>query len=603
MKGNHTANLQSVVGTLSKKDIKEVLDTSDALGMRDAIILWGQFSEVEGRSYFIGDREPKKSNLVPEDPQQKEEFYTAVAKRLVRGWKQDPDNKDKKRLAITFLDVTNHELHFPETHALGLKSLGYHVENNGLVKGVEDTYLDLLKTFATQQNFDLDALVEKIGGCTTDVLQRAGQNLQLSMEQIEFIEDFFVFYKDSDLMRGQRVAELRALEKCRRYYINSGLSLDDFPTLWGLQMGFEEAKTILLKLSKKGTKVDNFLSVVNQMYPDKHNITDAQLTYKRAQNLNLPDSVPSWDEINKRNNEILDFIQELMFYKKITGRAVNQKSLILTGRPGTRTRAVNITYPNAKNGVVNVQMMDSYTAVTKFGPTLAHEITHELHAFLISNYKGGLDVWNNLSSGIKEQFAQLVGSSVQSIYKQKGSEGGSVLDHYPTLVSWIQFPYSYSQLRFLEEVFSKDSFTDQDLLDIEESITQEVHKLYKLKNKDRGQTVDLTKARRAPRNILQPDDGLVYAAADVNSYNKEASDKKSLNQTLKQSQSLEQFMEEHWGSSWIQDKRAYSLIVAAMLYSSECNSTQEVIEFVVKLSEQGHSKVMQYLNTFGIDLN
>lgn len=602
MVGEDLAPYIESVDALDISKIEEIIHASDAQGMRVMITKFAQFSHDEERDYFVRDYAPKSTQLVPQDRNEKRNFYTALGRRLVAEWKTDPSNRELRNRVLLYLDCTTTELFFADINANSLASFGYSIDDEGRVNGIDPQYQYSIEAMASANGMNLDLLSEKAGGITIDILKRAKLNLQLSEAEAAFIDQFIIDDRETERAKQRKVDSLRLSEETRRYYLDSGLELDDFMMLWGINKDFATTTHILYNMACTHESRMKMLEAAVEM-TGQDSSTESEVYRGRAQILNLPYSLPSGEEITQRNSGILEEVQEVMKYEQITRRRVQPKAIILTKKLGTTQRAMNITYPTENGKVANVQIMGAYSPEAQLGATLGHEFTHELHAWLIIN-KDGLESWNKTNEGIKELFAQLVDRSFQAVYKNRAvSFGGWHDSFYPPLLDWFPFPFGYGQQRLLEMIAQHDGpMSDEQLLAMEETITREMESMNVVQDSER--ILDLRPLRRAPYNVLNPRDGIVYKIKDINSVGQETeevplqADQPPTPQTKVTAQSL---MEQKWGPRWIMNSEAYKVVVAAMVQSSEYENTEQVIRLMLDLITRDN-EVTQILDSYGIKL-
>lgn len=595
--------LLSLVETLSTTEIDRVIKAIDAQTSRLGISLMAQLTLAKQAILFSGEAAPMTSAIIPkENFEQKRAFYLAIARRLVNEWRADPNNDEKRIRIEMFISYTAYELYYPQASAQSLRTQGYDVAADGLATGINQEFSAVVEDLAQSRNIDLQALEKKIGGLTFDILDAAKQNLQLSVQELQFLEDVILAVGASERGKANKLQTLRIAQESRKYYLEAGLTLDELTKMWGINRGYQSTTQFLQHEAVHGQAKTKLVNEATTSV-GKEQVLEAEAFSTRAQALGFPTERLGKEEVTKRNAGILQRTQQIMQYREITGKTANPKNFILFSGPGARQRAVNFTYETQQGMMNNIQILHEHMAAERLGSLSAHEFTHELQGYLVGMVFGGIEAWNKVNSGIKEQLAIAVEDSMNAILQKENTQRGGSNGFMPALITWYQYAYGYCQQRFLEEVYKGNcALSDEQLLAIDQQITSEVTKINILRNGDKS--LDLTRVRRMAIDMVNLPDGIVYTIHHLNKAETpvvtEVATPEVGAEQKKEEATLNSLLVGKWGAEWLQNISAYKYVLCVMIESANCNTTEEVVYYMAQLLERGDAEVEEILKNYGV---
>jgi hypothetical protein len=263
-------------------------------------------------------------------------------------------------------------------------------------------------------------------------------------------------------------------------------------------------------------------------------------------------------------------------FDKVTGSSAHER-FVFTGKHGTRRRGINVGYENILGNYTSVSLVFGFRPEQQTCQTIFHEMVHVLHGSLISQHCGH-DVWEAVTSGVRELFAMMVDRS--------STQGMQNIPDTNTSVERIWYPpiYAYYQWRMHEEM-AKEGYelSEEQLCVLNQRIQNEMHTMFQMSAK--GVIYDISEtARRVEINPLNPSDGIVYCIGEINSHNQHRNEgPTSVTDQKEQSIHPSALFETKWGKGWVYNPEAIDMLYAAMITSAHGADTEAVKKAIKEL--------------------
>lgn len=382
------------------------------------------------------------------------------------------------------------------------------------------------------------------------------------------------------------IKKLKLLWEVEAFSLEMGMDWETFLEVYGLP----DSQTITDRLQAFITEPklvaelqEHLAREVNDVYTRKAPNTPLNywdLLSARAQFLNLPDETESLVELEQKKNKVWTGVAKLLPLAFVDTPRNHVEAPL---RMGASQRAVNITYPNEDDKMVNVVSLNPRSSEKQFAQETGHELTHKVHAFVLTKAEAAGDLpegaTEHVSTAVKEELAQLVDRQVKALYHtptEIGAEeaasmlGGDNKHEWSDLAEAIrkrrQAPYALTQQAVrlkMEELWKKGvrELTDEKAQELFEELSPIVERWCQAGLPIKAPYQNL----RSNFDPLMPLDGLSYLVKYIVSPREPV----HTTQVVPQSQEpqplkMQDAFEQRFGKEWLSNNEARIVLLGLM---------------------------------------
>jgi len=329
-----------------------------------------------------------------------------------------------------------------------------------------------------------------------------------------------------------------------------------------------------------------------------------QMLEQRAKYHNFSDQAATPLELKRRNDKLLSELSELFPPRALEN---TPKSFIdAPVRIGAKLRRYDVTYHNQEDELVDVIILNPRDDEIISARSAGHEIGHRLHAYVISKAeKSGYVVsesWERVSSGVKEEFTQLIEEQVDKIFRRKKGKSeeksGEWTDLWDAYIARRQAPYALTQAAvrvMLEEMWKAGKYdwvlSDREASVIIDELKPKISSWY-----SEGVRMNI------PLHTILTNIELVDSLDGPNYLKKYIQEDVEKPEGKKEEPilSMKRAFEKRFGEIWIDNPEALAVLFALM---AETGINQDITSYGKFVLEADISEVRRKLTSWGISEN